>query len=72
MSFEEAVELMGKDESFRATVYAMNTLLMRKGVYTPAEFERLFCEHAENFKNRFLGKSERATQVSREAVAARS
>jgi len=72
MSFEEAVELMGKDESFRATVYAMNTLLMRKGVYTSAEFERLFCEHADNFKNRFLGKGERATQVSRGAVAARS
>jgi hypothetical protein len=72
MSFEEAVELMGKDESFRATVYAMNTLLMKKGVYTSAEFERLFCEHAENFRNRFLGKSERETRVSRETVAASS
>jgi hypothetical protein len=46
MTFEESYKLMGLDESFRATVYAMNTLLIQKGVYTSKEFEQLFCEHA--------------------------
>lgn len=50
MSFEEAFELMGRDEAFRATVYAMNTLLIGKGIYKSDEFEKLFIEHAINFK----------------------
>jgi hypothetical protein len=53
MSFEEAFELMGRDEAFRATVYAMNTLLTDKGIYTAEEFQALFIEHAINFKKRF-------------------
>jgi hypothetical protein len=32
---------------FKATAYAMNTLLIQKGVYTPQEFERLFAEWAK-------------------------
>jgi hypothetical protein len=52
MSFDEAYELMGRDESFRATVYAMNTLLTDKGIYTAEEFQALFIEHAVNFRNR--------------------
>ena len=39
MTFEESYKLMGRDESFRATVYAMNTLLIKKGFYTSKEFE---------------------------------
>jgi hypothetical protein len=57
MTFKEAINLMGKDESFRATIYAMNTLLIKKGVYTSAEFEELFCEHATNFSRGFSGKN---------------
>jgi hypothetical protein len=53
MTFNESYELMGRDESFRATVYAMNTLLIKKGIYTSKEFEQLFCEHAINFKRNF-------------------
>jgi hypothetical protein len=49
MKFENAVKQMNKAERFRATVYAMNTLLLHKGIYTKAEFERLFCEHARKF-----------------------
>jgi hypothetical protein len=66
MSFKEALELMGKDEAFRATVYAMNTLLIEKGVYSPAEFEQLFCEHAINFKRSFCaaGGAETSRAVS--------
>lgn len=70
MSFKEAFALMGREESFRATVYAMNTLLMQKGVYTADEFEALFCEHAENFRKGFRGKSERAAGVFQETVSA--
>jgi hypothetical protein len=44
MSFEEALNLASRDESFKATVYAMNTLLIRKGIYTREEFEALFVE----------------------------
>jgi len=44
MSFEDALNLATRDESFKATIYAMNTLLLQKGVYTPAEFEALFVE----------------------------
>ena len=57
MTFKEAFELMGRDEAFRATVYAMNTLLIKKGVYTTAEFEQLFCEHAINFKRSFSART---------------
>ena len=44
MSFEEALDVASRDERFTATVYAMNTLLIDKGVYTRAEFEGLFVE----------------------------
>ena len=44
MSFEEALGLASRDESFKATVYAMNTLLIGKGIYTQEEFESLFVE----------------------------
>ena len=44
VSFEEALELADKDERFRATVYAINTLLVHKGVYTHEEFEAAFVE----------------------------
>ena len=44
MSYEEALEIASRDESFKASVYAMNTLLIHKGVYTHEEFQRLFTE----------------------------
>ena len=44
MSFEEALNLASRDEAFKATIYAMNTLLIDKGVYTREEFETLFVE----------------------------
>lgn len=44
MSFEEALSLASRDEAFKATIYAMNTLLVSKGVYTHEEFEGLFVE----------------------------
>jgi hypothetical protein len=53
---KETFEWMGRDEAFRATVYSMNTLLIKKGVYTTEEFEPRFCEQAINFKRVFFGK----------------
>jgi hypothetical protein len=47
MSFEEALETLSRDERFKATVYAMNSLLIQKGVYSRAEFEKLFNEWAD-------------------------
>lgn len=47
MSFEEALAAASRDEGFKATVYAMNTLLIQKGVYTEAEFQSFFVEWVE-------------------------
>lgn len=44
MSYDEALEMVSRDERFKATVYAMNSLLIHKGVYTKSEFETLFVE----------------------------
>lgn len=55
MSYEEAVERASRDEAFKATVYAMNTLLMHKGIYTPDEYRTLFVE--------WVQKEERKSRV---------
>ncbi len=47
MSFEQALEALSRNEAFKATIYAMNTLLIQKGVYTQKEFETLFAEWAQ-------------------------
>jgi hypothetical protein len=44
MSYEEAIERVSRDEGFKATVYAMNTLLIHRGIYTQQEFQDLFVE----------------------------
>lgn len=70
MTFKEAIAVLSRDEGFKATVYAMNTLLIKKGVYTHQEFESLFCEHARNYLNGFRGKTEITERASGEAVHA--
>lgn len=47
MSFEEAIERASRDEAFRATLYAINSLLIHKGIYTQQEFSQLFTEWVE-------------------------
>ncbi len=47
MLFDEALAAASRDESFKATVYAMNTLLIHKGVYTQEEFQAIFVEWVE-------------------------
>ena len=46
MSYEQALDRLSRDDRFKATVYAMNTLLIHKGIYTQKEFEQLFVEWA--------------------------
>lgn len=46
MSFEQAMDHLSRDDRFKATVYAMNTLLIHKGIYTQEEFQQLFVEWA--------------------------
>jgi hypothetical protein len=70
MSFEEAFQLMGKDEAFRATVYAMNTLLTDKGIYTAEEFQALFIEHAINFRNRSSERDRSGSEITHAAAHA--
>jgi len=63
MRFDDALEIASRDERFQATIYAMNTLLVQKGVYTREEFESLFVE--------WVSKEARRKQLheSAEAVA---
>jgi hypothetical protein len=47
IGFEEAMEELSREERFRATVYAVNTLLVQKGIYSPGEFELQFRQFAQ-------------------------
>jgi hypothetical protein len=47
VGFEEAMAKLTRDDRFRATVYAMNTLLVQKGIYSPEEFELHFRQFAQ-------------------------
>ena len=64
MSYEKALDLLTRDDRFRATVYAMNSLLIHKGIYTQEEFQQLFVEWAsKQLKNS-------SEKISREAASA--
>lgn len=60
MSFEEALAAASRDEGFKATVYAMNTLLIHKGIYTQEEFQTLFVEWVEKEQRRKTASPRRA------------
>jgi hypothetical protein len=47
ISYEEAMDKLSREDRFRATVYAMNTLLVQKGIYSPEEFEFQFRQFAQ-------------------------
>ncbi len=47
MSFDDAIQTLSRDDRFRATIYAMNTLLQQKGIYSPEEFEFQFVQFAQ-------------------------
>ena len=56
MSFEEAMQVASRDERFMATVYAMNSLLIDKEIYTQSEFEQLFVEWVAKEENKKQNK----------------
>jgi hypothetical protein len=68
MSFDEALELASRDERFMATVYAMNTLLIQKGIYTQKEFQTLFVEWVKK-EQRKVTLQEKSTAHGRVASA---
>jgi len=41
-TFEDALEALSREERFMGTVSAMNSLLVKKGIYTTAEFQEIF------------------------------
>lgn len=47
LSMPEAARLLSREDRFRATVAAMNTLLIEKRIYTQQEFDTIFCEWAK-------------------------
>ena len=65
MSFEEALTVASRDEGFKATVYAMNTLLIHRGIYTQEEFQALFVEWMEKEQRR---KAPASRQVESSSV----
>ncbi len=68
MSFEEALVVATRDEGFKATVYAMNTLLIHKGIYTQEEFQALFVEWVEKEQRRKAPEPRRAEASSAYSV----
>jgi len=64
MSFEEALATASRDEGFKATVYAMNTLLIHKGIYTQEEFQALFVEWVAKEQGRKVSSSQSAAASS--------
>jgi len=47
IGFADAMDRLSREDRFRATVYAMNTLLVQKGIYSPEEFEYQFRQFAQ-------------------------
>lgn len=58
MSYEKAMRLASRDDAFKATVYAMNTLLIHKGIYTQEEFQKLFVEWVKKEESKKGGSKE--------------
>ena len=46
ITFLQAMQMLSREERFMATVSAMNTLMIEKGIYTTEEIERYYCQWA--------------------------
>ena len=68
MSYEDALSLASRDEAFKATIYAMNTLLIHRGIYTQEEFQRLFVEWVRK-EDRKKTQASQTTRRSGSALA---
>ncbi len=64
MSYEEALRMASRDERFMATVYAMNSLLIYKGVYTHQEFQQVFTEWVEKEQKKHAQSQEVTSSAS--------
>jgi hypothetical protein len=64
MSFDKAIEIASRNERFMATVYAMNTLLIHKGIYSQEEFEALFVEWMNKEDRKKTRSSTRASRAA--------
>ncbi|HXE91597.1 MAG TPA: hypothetical protein VNK82_11590 [Terriglobales bacterium] len=64
MSFDEALRIASREERFRAALYAMNTLLIQKGIYTQQEFEALFVEWVGKEQRRFQDEPVQASATT--------
>lgn len=64
MSYEQAMDLLTRDDRFKATVHAMNTLLISKGFYTQDEFQKFFVEWAMKERSKASQARRHATEVS--------
>ena len=67
MSFDEDLKAASRDERFMATVYAMNSLLIQKGIYTTEEFESIFVEWVKKEQRKKVRSSNPSSQVLCEA-----
>jgi hypothetical protein len=67
MSFDEALKAASRDERFMATVYAMNSLLIQKGIYTTEEFESIFVEWVKKEQRKKVRSANASSQVLCEA-----
>ena len=47
IGYEEAIDQLSADQAFRATVYAINTLMIQKGLYSEEEFRFQFRQSAQ-------------------------
>jgi hypothetical protein len=47
MNYDDAFAQLPEEQRLRATVYAMNTLLIAKGIYTAEEFRFQFRQSAQ-------------------------
>jgi len=64
MSYEQAMDMLSRDDRFKATVYAMNTLLISKGFYTQQEFQKFFVEWAKKEQGKSSHSIVHANEVS--------
>ena len=67
MSSDKAIKIVSRDEAFKATVYAMNSLLIDKGIYTQNELQNLFVEWVKKEESKKLhtqGSVSRSEAVS--------
>lgn len=67
MRFDEVLKVASRDEQFMATVYAMNTLLIQKGIYTTEEFESIFIEWVNKEQRKKARSVNASSQVLCEA-----